>query len=144
MKRALLFAAALALTACGTAPAVTGSNTSKTFRNMETAGYPQAAGTARLTDLSSGDRATTLTMTGLRANTAYVAHYHSRGTANATDVCRSNGPIVGGTIGGTFTSDASGNLTMRGLQALSALQGAAYINVHEAESLPTVPLCAPL
>ncbi|OLV17817.1 hypothetical protein [Deinococcus marmoris] len=150
MKKIALMAliGTLALASCGknTAPEVTGTSKTIAFKAMlpNDVAYKGSAGTAKYIDLSSGDRATTLTATGLKANTKYLAHYHLMGTASTTDACASNGSVLNGMIGDALTSDASGALTLKGLQNIAALNGAAYINIHEAAALSVVPLCAPL
>lgn len=149
MKKAALLAliGTLALASCNknAAPEVTGSSKTATFKAMlpNDVVYKSSAGTAKYIDLSNNDRATTLTATGLKPSTSYLAHYHAMGTAS-NDACTSAGAVVGGTIGEAMMSDASGNLTLKGLQNKAALSGATYINIHEAASLATVPLCAPL
>lgn len=154
MKRTLFLAlvGSLALASCNRVkvPDVTGVTVTKDFTSQldEAAGYPADAGKAVYIDLSGGDRATTLTATGLKPNTAYISHYHARGTGAAvtatTPDCTSGGSVVGGLIGGApVTTDATGALTIKGLQPISALSGAAYINIHEAPpNAGVIPLCA--
>ncbi|MFC4452413.1 hypothetical protein [Deinococcus sonorensis] len=133
----------LALASCNRA-AVVGSAKTYAFANMGLASYSKAAGTATVTQFSTNDTGTVLIASGLLPSTAYVAHYHAVGTAS-TDPCRSAGPIVDGMIGGeAVQSDAGGTLTLKGLDTTSALSSAKYINIHEAASLATVPLCADL
>lgn len=149
MKKALIMAliGTLALASCNktNTPEVSGTNKSVTFKMMLPADaiYKASAGTATYVDLTSKDRATTLTASGLKPNTSYLAHYHIMGTAS-TDACKSAGDVLNGTIGTAMTSDANGALTLRGLQNTAALTGAAYINIHEAATPSVVPLCAPL
>ena len=77
-----------------------------------------------------------------------LLHY-AQGDATKTP-CASGGAIVGdqggmSMIGGmSFTSDASGNLTIKGLSSSATLASAKYINIHEAAALAVVPLCADL
>ncbi|MFB9991888.1 hypothetical protein ACFFLM_07895 [Deinococcus oregonensis] len=148
MKRIALMAvvSTLALSACNQ-PSVVGNNVSKDFSgllNTAGSGYTAAAGTAVYVDLTGGDRRTILTATGLKANTAYISHYHSKGTAaGSTNDCTSGGPVVGGLIGGgSFTSDADGKLTIKGFQSTDVLKEAAYINIHEGATPSVIPLCA--
>lgn len=149
MKRILLMAvvSTLALSACNQ-PNVVGTSVSKSFMGMlnstAASGYTAAAGTAVYVDLTGGDRRTILTATGLKANTAYISHYHSKGTAaGSTSDCTSGGPVVGGLIGGgSFTSDADGKLTIKGFQSSDVLKDAAYINIHEGATPSVIPLCA--
>ncbi|MFK7603992.1 hypothetical protein ACI3L1_17475 [Deinococcus sp. SM5_A1] len=150
MKKVALMAliATLTLASCGknTAPEVTGTSKTVAFKAMlpNDAAYMESAGTAKSIDLNTGDRATTLTATGLKVNTKYLAHYHMMGTASTTDACTSNGGVLNGTIGDAMSTDANGTLTLKGLQNIAALGGAAYINIHEAATPSIVPLCAPL
>ncbi len=149
MKKAALMAliGTLALASCNSnkAPEVTGTSKTAAFKAMlpNDVTYKSSAGSAKYIDLNNGDRATTLTATGLKPSTSYLAHYHKMGTASS-DACTSSGAVVGGTIGEAMMSDANGALTLKGLQNTAALSGATYINIHEAASLATVPLCAPL
>ncbi|MGM9322891.1 CHRD domain-containing protein [Deinococcus aquaticus] len=135
----------IALASCNQAPDVSGKSVTKSFTDMKLAGYTAPSGTAKYVDLNSGDRVTTLTVKGLLPNKAYLAHYHAMGTAS-TDPCKSGGAVVPANtmIGMTETTDANGNLTIKGLQATAALKDAKYINVHEASALANVPVCAPL
>ena len=80
---------------------------------------------------ASKDASTTTTtarVTGLAANTFYVAHYHKMGTAS-TDPCKSGGPLIASStmIGQT---DASGALTLTGSVATADIASATYYNVH--------------
>ncbi|WP_415791722.1 hypothetical protein [Deinococcus saxicola] len=138
----------LALASCNknTAPEVTDTSKTIAFKAMlpNDAAYKGSAGTAKYIDLNTGDRATTLTATGLKADTKDLAHYHMMGIASTTDACASNGGVLNGMIGDAMMSDANGALTLKGLQNIAALGGAAYINIHEAAALSVVPLCAPL
>ncbi|WP_291431631.1 hypothetical protein [Deinococcus sp.] len=144
MKKLTLLAlvGTVALSSCNQAPDVSGKSVSKAFTDMKLSGYTTPSGTAKYVDLNSGDRVTTLTLSGLKANTNYLSHYHKMGTAS-TDPCKSGGEIVGGVLG-TGTSDANGKLTIKGLQSTADLKDAKYINVHEASALANVPVCAPL
>lgn len=73
---------------------------------------------------------TTAKLTGLAANTYYVAHYHKMGTANA-DPCRSSGALIPSSklVGQT---DASGALTLSGSVPTADIASATYFNVHTA------------
>ncbi|GGR57482.1 hypothetical protein GCM10008959_19070 [Deinococcus seoulensis] len=134
----------IALASCNQAPDVSGKSVTKSFTDMKLAGYTAPSGTAVFVDLTGGDRRTTLTVKGLKANTDYLAHYHAMGTASTTDACKSNGAVVGGMIGMTTKSNASGDLVLKGFQLTADLKDAKYINVHEASALANVPVCAPL
>ena len=132
-----------ALAACNQAN-LTGTAKTYAFAAQAQPLYTVQAGTATRADLSSKDTSTVLVATGLKASTDYVAHYHAQGDATKAP-CASGGAIVDGMIGGmTFTSDASGNLTIKGLDTTTALATAKYINIHEAAALAIVPLCADL
>ncbi|THF69083.1 hypothetical protein E7T06_13540 [Deinococcus sp. Arct2-2] len=148
MKRIAMMAlvSTLALSACNQ-PNVVGNSVSKDFSALlnTASGYTAAAGTAVYVDLTGGDRRTVLTATGLKANTAYIAHFHSKGTAaGSTNDCTSGGPVVGGKIGGdtVFSSDADGKVTIKGFQTTADLKDAAYINIHESGTPSVIPLCA--
>lgn len=149
MKKAALLAliGTLALASCNrnAAPDITGTTKAASFKAMlpDDAAYKNAAGSGKYVDLTGGDRRTTLTATGLKANTSYLAHYHMMGSADATDPCKSNGDIVGGVIA-TANTDANGALTLKGFQNTDSLKNATYINIHEAANPSVVPLCAPL
>ena len=87
----------------------------------------------------SGDMVmSTVKLTGLAANTYYVAHYHNQGTASTTDPCASNGqPILASKIVGM--TDAGGMLSMSGSVAKSAVLQATYFNVHTAKDAEGTP-----
>ena len=80
---------------------------------------------------------TTAKLTGLAANTYYVAHYHKMGTAN-TDPCRSAGPLIMSSmmVGQT---DASGALTLTGSVATADIASATYYNVHTSKDSMGTP-----
>lgn len=144
-KRALLaLVGTVALAACNQAPDVSGKSVTKNFTDQKLTGYTAPSGTAVFVDLTGGDRRTTLTVKGLKPNTDYLAHYHKMGTASTTDACKSNGDVVGGMIGMTTKSNASGDLTIKGFQMTADLKDAKYINVHENVAGLPVPVCAPL
>ncbi len=121
-------------------PAITGTSSDKSFTAQ---GGSNASGVAKISTLSDGTKATTLVVAGLQANTQYAAHYHALGVAS-TNPCQSAGPITLGFA--NFTTDASGNGTVRLLGLTAAIAGdlGAYINVHLASDLSNVPLCADL
>lgn len=121
-------------------PAITGTSSDKSFTAQ---GGSNASGVAKIATLSDGTKATTLVVTSLQANTQYAAHYHALGIAS-TNPCQSAGPITLGFA--NFTTDASGNGTVRLLGLTAAIAGdlGAYINVHLATDLSNVPLCADL
>lgn len=108
--------------------------------NFTAQGGSTASGTTKIATLSDGTTATTLVLTGLQANTEYAAHYHALGAASS-NACQSNGPISLGFA--NFTTNASGNATVRMLGTTTLISGAlgAYINVHTAADLTKVPLC---
>ena len=138
----------LVLTAC-TQANVTGSAKTYAFAAQAQAGYSAQAGTATRTDLSTGDTSTVLIASGLRPSTAYVAHYRAQGDVTLAP-CVSGGAIVGdqgslSVIGNAvFSSDASGGLTIRGLSSTFGVSAAKAIDLQEATSPATVPLCADL
>ncbi|THF68353.1 CHRD domain-containing protein [Deinococcus sp. Arct2-2] len=117
--------------------------TTYTFKHNPNAADPAAMGKAvaiRKDTMVS----TTLTVSGLTPNKAYIAHYHAFGPASSTDPCASNGPVTLGFP--SFTSDASGNasVTVSGDPAKIAGDMGAYINVHYASEPSVVPICAPV
>ena len=115
-----------------------------TFKHNPISADPSAAGTAIATKTSATDVTTVLTLTGLTAGRAYIAHYHAYGTGSSTDPCASNGPVTVGFP--NFTADASGNATVTLVNAASKIDGdaGAYINVHFASDPSVVPICAPI
>ncbi|MGY2893262.1 hypothetical protein [Deinococcus sp. UYEF24] len=148
MKRflAVSLIGTLALASCNQAN-VTGSAKTYTFAAQTQVGYTAQAGTASRTDLNTGDTSTVLKASGLKPSTAYIAHYHIAGADTSKGVCASNGMVQNGLIGGApFTSDASGNLTIKGLATTSdiAVGNVKYINIHESATPSVVPLCADL
>jgi len=76
--------------------------------------------------------ATNAKLTGLAANTYYVAHYHNQGSTQSTDPCSSNGPALLDSMM-VGKSDAGGNLTLTGSVAKTVVQAATYYNVHTAK-----------
>lgn len=133
MAGAMLLALAACMPGSGN-PTKTGN-----FNNRGVAGYTSAAGTYTITKIGSQIK-TELRLTGLKANTQYVAHYHALGTASTTP-CDSQGPIK--TDLGAVMSDASGAATFTNTtSAANIVDLGVYINVHEAANLSVVPLCA--
>jgi superoxide dismutase, Cu-Zn family len=144
LRSALLLSAlvAIGLSACNTSETATFTGSAKQYV-FTPQGGSTANGSAKKILLSDGTTATTLTVNGLVPLTQYVAHYHTKGSASS-NACLSNGGITEGF--GSFTTNASGNATVQLLSDTNKLSGSAgaYINVHLATSLTTVPLCADL
>lgn len=147
MKKSLLlgFVGVLALTACGknTTPVVTGGVYNFAARTLTPpdAAYTAQAGTATR-NIVGASVLTVLNATKLKPSTEYIAHYHKTGVATAKP-CDSNGPVVGGLIGGkAVTTDANGNLKITGGIATADLTDATYINIHESAAPTVIPLCA--
>jgi superoxide dismutase, Cu-Zn family len=133
---------ALSIAACN--PSASGSFTASAKQYLFTPqGGSPASGNAKKVLLVDGSAATTLTVTGLTPLTQYAAHYHAKGTASSS-ACASGGAITEGFD--SFTTDASGSGSVKLLSETSKITGSAgaYINVHLASSLATVPLCADL
>ncbi|WP_424952040.1 fasciclin domain-containing protein [Deinococcus sp.] len=125
------------------APVTTGPAATYTFKHNPNTADPSAAGTAVAT--TGGTSVTTvLTLTGLTAGKAYIAHYHAYGPDSSTDPCASNGPVTVGFP--NFTADASGKATVTLTNDASKIAGdsGAYINVHFASDPSVVPICAPV
>jgi len=150
-RTAILAAASLgcfALASCNQAN-VTGSAKTYAFAAQPQANYSAQAGTATLITLSTGDTSAVLLATGLRPSTGYVAQFHALGDATQPP-CASGGLVLGdqgsqSLIGNTtFTSDGSGGLSIRGLSSTASMAAAQYVELHEAGSPVTVPLCADL
>jgi superoxide dismutase, Cu-Zn family len=135
----LLAVSALGLMACNTPTMMVKT---VNFAARTQTGYTAQAGEAKIEKLSSGGIKTTLTLTGLKANTAYVAHYHAKGTASAV-ACDSAGGISTD-YGAAVTSNASGQVTLTTTKNTANVIAdlGAYINVHEESALSVVPLCA--
>ena len=114
------------------------------FRHNPIPADPMAAGTARVVMMADGMTETTLMLTGLTPNKAYAAHYHAFGPDSNTDACASNGPVTLGFP--PFSANAQGEATVmvKGEQAKIAGNQGAYINVHTADNLTVVPICAPI
>ncbi|PYE50523.1 CHRD domain-containing protein [Deinococcus yavapaiensis] len=114
------------------------------FRHNPVPADAAANGTAVVTTDLYGAVTTTLTLSGLTPNKAYAAHYHAFGPASSTDPCASNGPVSVGFP--PFTADAMGNARVSVTSELAKITGdaGAYINVHFADDLTVIPLCAPI
>lgn len=133
----------LAATLLGSCSMMLGQRTTYTFGHNPVPADPAAAGRAVAT--KDGDMVrTTLSLSGLTPNKAYIAHYHAFGPASSTNPCASNGPVTLGFP--NFTADAGGraNVTVTGDRAKIAGDQGAYINVHYASDPSVVPLCAPV
>jgi superoxide dismutase, Cu-Zn family len=143
---ALSLVGTVALASCNQA-SVSGSTKTYAFAVPTAAvtGYGSQAGTANRTDLSTKDNTVTvLSATKLKASTAYIAHYHLQGDATKAP-CDSAGAVTDGMIGGmSFTSDANGSVTIKGLNTTANIANATYINIHEAATPSVIPLCADL
>ncbi|ULH15727.1 superoxide dismutase [Deinococcus sp. KNUC1210] len=93
-------------------------------------------GTASIGE-SAGMTSTVIKLSGLAANTPYVAHYHNMGI-DSTSPCASNGSAImeSKMVGVT---DAGGTLTLSGSVADAALMDATYLNVHTASDTAGTP-----
>jgi Cu-Zn family superoxide dismutase len=134
MKNLLLLAVgALEMSAC--APTLSPG----VYTLAPQAGVPAGiipVGTVSATKSSSITTTTSARLTGLTANTFYVAHYHTMGAAS-TDPCKSGGPIIMSSmiVGQT---DATGTLLLSGSVASADLTSATSFKVHAAtDSLGT-------
>jgi superoxide dismutase, Cu-Zn family len=118
--------------------------TSYTFRHNANTADIAATGKARAVMGSDSMVTTTLTLSGLTPNKAYIAHYHAFGPASSTDPCASNGPVTAGFP--SFSADASGNASTVLMTPMAKIAGdnGAYINVHYASDPSVVPICAPV
>ncbi|GAA4015371.1 hypothetical protein GCM10022631_29240 [Deinococcus rubellus] len=81
---------------------------------------------------------TSAKLTGLAADTYYVAHYHNQGSAQSNDPCSSNGPALLDSMM-VGKSDAGGNLSLMGSVAKTVVQAATYYNVHTAKDASGAP-----
>lgn len=133
MKNLLLLAVgALALSAC--APTLSPG----VYTLAPQAGVPAGiipVGTVSATK-SSSITTTSARLTGLAANTFYVAHYHTMGAAS-TDPCKSGGPLIMSSmiVGRT---DATGTLLLSSSVASADTTSATSFKVHTAtDSLGT-------
>ena len=120
---ALLPLAAVVLASC--APMMAPAYTLAPQANAPAGIAPVGTVSASRTDATTF---TTAKVSGLAANTYYVAHYHMMGTASA-DPCKSGGPLIMSSmmVGQT---DASGALTLTGSVATADIASATYYNVH--------------
>ncbi len=136
---AIAAVSALGLVSCNTPNPVVKT---VTFAARVQTGYTAQAGTASIEKISSGGIKTTLTLTGLKASTEYVAHYHSTGQASTTPCDSAGGISVDYST--TVTSSATGTATFTNSSTTAATIVAlgTYINVHEKAALAVVPLCA--
>ena len=100
-----------------------------------------ASGQLLVRTLSPTSSLSVLTVRGLIPNTAYVAHYHSLGTASS-DPCASNGPIS--LVFPPFKTNAQGEAIslLRAVPARISGTAGAYVNVHTAADVGVIPLCA--
>lgn len=114
-----------------------------TFKHNANTADPMAMGRAVAT-MSGSVVTTTLSVSGLTPNKAYIAHYHAFGPGSSTDPCASNGPVSAGFP--NFTADASGNASVTLSTEMAKIAGdlGAYINVHYASDPSVVPICAPV
>lgn len=133
----------LTATLLGSCSMMMGQPMSYTFKHNPVPADSAAVGRAMATR-DGGMVSTTLSLSGLTPDKAYIAHYHAFGPASSTDPCASNGPVTLGFP--NFTADASGNasVTVTGDMAKIAGDQGAYINVHYASDPSVVPLCAPV
>ena len=133
MKRNFCLAGALLLAAC--APTLNAGGYTLARQAAAPSGINPVASAS--VGSSGGSTSTTIRLSGLAANTPYVAHYHSLGTAS-TDPCTSGGAAImeSKMVG---TSDAGGALTLSGSVADAAVLSAAYLNVHTARDAAGTP-----
>ncbi|MEW6420366.1 MAG: CHRD domain-containing protein [Deinococcota bacterium] len=127
----------------GSCSMMMGQSATYTFKHNANTADPSASGKAVATRQGSMV-STTLTLSGLTPNKAYIAHYHAFGPESNTDPCASNGPVTLGFP--SFTADANGyaSVTVSGDMAKIAGDQGAYINVHYASDPSIVPICAPI
>jgi len=114
------------------------------FTHTASPADPQATGSARAVSMMNGMTETTLNLTGLTPGKTYAAHYHAFGPDSSTNPCASNGGVTAGFP--NFTADGTGKATVTMTTETSKIAGdaGAYINVHYADNLATVPVCAPI
>ncbi|GMA14193.1 hypothetical protein GCM10025871_05240 [Deinococcus metallilatus] len=113
-----------------------------TFKHNAVPNDPKASGRAVVRAIDASTSETTLTLTGLTPNKAYAAHYHALGPQANADPCMTNGPVTLGFP--PFTASAAGRATVKLTAPTSKVAGnaGAYINVHAADDLNVIPLCA--
>ncbi|MFC4425949.1 cupredoxin domain-containing protein [Deinococcus navajonensis] len=102
----------------------------------------KAAGQVVIRAIDARTSETTLTLAGLTPHKAYAAHYHALGPQTSADPCQTAGPVTLGFP--PFTASSTGRATVRLTAPSATLAGnaGAYINVHLADDLKVVPLCA--
>lgn len=112
------------------------------FKHQVVPNDPKASGRAVVRAVDARTSETTLTLSGLTPKQAYAAHYHALGPQTNTDPCMTNGPVTLGFP--PFTASAAGRATVKLTAEASKVAGnaGAYINVHKANDLKVVPLCA--
>jgi len=100
-----------------------------------------ASGQLIVRTLSPTNSISVLTLRGLTPNTPYVAHYHALGPASS-DPCSSNGPIS--LVFPPFKTDAQGQAitTLRAVPSRISGTAGAYVNVHTADDVSVIPICA--
>lgn len=100
-----------------------------------------AAGELIVRTLSPMNSISVLTLRGLMPNTPYVAHYHALGAASS-DPCASNGPIS--LVFPPFKTNAQGQAItiLRAVPARINGTAGAYVNVHTANDVAVIPMCA--
>lgn len=132
MKKLLLAALALPLSACTMMAAPMNYALSK-----------QPAGAALMTSGTVGVKKdmtmvmTTASVSGLKPNTYYVAHYHNQGTAGAAP-CDSGGmAIMSSKLVGM--TDGMGMLKLAGSVAMADVMNATYFNIHTAADAMGTP-----
>lgn len=138
---ALLFG--IALTAA--ALAQTGSVRLYTLTHTSNPADPKATGRVTVKTIDATTSETTLTLAGLTPGVAYAAHYHALGPSVIdNNPCTSAGSVTLGFP--TFKASTTGRATVTVRAERARLTGdeAAYINVHRADNLASIILCAPL
>lgn len=106
---------------------------------------PIGAGFIKVILLSPDKSESTIYVRGLAPNTAYMAHYHALGPKSDAlfrTPCESNGPITLGFP--AFKADARGRAIVKLSANPATIAGGAgaYINIHRADDLGDIPLCA--
>jgi plastocyanin len=106
---------------------------------------PIGEGFVKVITLSADRSESTIYVRGLAPKTAYMAHYHALGPKSDTlfrTPCESNGPITVGFP--AFKSDARGRAIVKLSADPATIAGGAgaYINLHRADDLGDIPLCA--
>jgi len=135
MKRILMLsaAAAVALSSCSLIDRSVGTNYTLGKQPAAADLTPVGGVNVRRSDMVM----TAARVTGLKADTYYVAHYHVQGTASA-DPCKSGGaPIMASMIVGK--TDSSGYLALNGEVAANVVTAATYFNIHTATGADGTP-----